>query len=72
MAILEPDGFHFFEMHLPQEQRISVLLEKAGPEELIAELEKRDIYCKKCLCLVNHAFENNTPVPECRPFPSFF
>ena len=72
MAILEPDGFHFFEMHLPQEQRISVLLEKAGPEELTAELDKRDMYCKKCLWLVNNAFANNTPVPDYRPFPSFF
>ena len=62
----------FFEMHLPQEQRIWLLVEKAEPEELVAELEKRDLYCKKCLWLVNNAFANNTPVPEYRPFPTFF
>jgi hypothetical protein len=72
MAILEPDRFGFFEMHLPLEQRIAALLETAGPEELAAELEKRDMYCYECLRLVMHAFENNRAVPEFRPFPTFF
>jgi hypothetical protein len=72
LAAVESWGFHFFEMHLPREQRILVLVDKAEPEELIAELEKRDMYCNKCLCLVNNSFANNTPVPEYRPFPSFF
>ena len=72
MAILTPDQFGFFEMHLPQEQRISVLIEKAEPEELIAELEKRDMYCNQCLDLVLDAFANHTPVHELRPFTPFF
>jgi len=72
LAILAPDGFDFFEAHLPHAQRISVLLETAGPEELAAELEKRDLYCSQCLDLVMHAFANNSPVPEFRPFPTFF
>jgi hypothetical protein len=72
MAILEPGRFDFFEMHLPPEQRISVLIKTAGPEELVAELEKRDLYCPQCLDLLRHAFANNTPVPEFRPFPTLF
>jgi hypothetical protein len=72
MAILEPDGFLFFEMQFPEEQRISVLVEKTEPEELVAELEKRDMYCKNCLWLVIRAFTHNTPVLEFRPFPTHF
>jgi hypothetical protein len=59
-------------MHLPPEQRVSVLLETAGPAELAAELEKRDLYCNQCFDLVMYAFASNTPVPEFRPFPTFF
>ncbi len=72
MAVLGPERFHFFEMHLPPEQRVSVLLETAGPAELAAELEKRDLYCNQCFDLVTHAFASKTPVPEFRPFPTLF
>ena len=72
MAVLGPERFHFFEMRLPPEQRVSVLLETAGPAELAAELEKRDLYCNQCFDLVMHAFASKTPVPEFRPFPTLF
>jgi hypothetical protein len=72
MAVVGPDGFDFFEKHLPKKQRISVLIVKAGPEELIAELEQRELYCKKCLRLVLNSFAKDTPVPEFRPFPTHF
>lgn len=72
LAVLEPDRFSFFELHLPQERRISALVKTAGPEELLAELETRDLYCHQCLGLVMHAFENNTEVPAFRPFPTLF
>lgn len=72
MAVLQPDGFAFFEMHLPKQKRIAVLLERANAEELLAELDRRDLYCKKCLRLVHNSFASNTPVPEFRPFPTLF
>jgi hypothetical protein len=72
MALRALDGFNFFEMHLPKKLGIWRLVEKAGPEELMAELEKRDLYCKKCLGLINRCFANDTPVPEFRSFPTFF
>jgi len=72
MAVVDPGGFGFFEMHLPKQQRISYLVYEAEPGALAAELEKRDMYCKKCLRLVKNAFANNTPVPEFQPFPVFF
>jgi hypothetical protein len=72
LAVVEQYKFGFFELQYPREQRILALVEKAEPEELLAELEKRDMYCKECLRLVNNAFANNSPVPEFRPFPTFF
>jgi hypothetical protein len=72
LAAMDPDGFHFFEGHLPHEQRMAALVENADPEELVTELEKRDMYCNKCLWLVNKSFANNAAIPEYRPFPTFF
>jgi hypothetical protein len=68
MAILEPEKFGFFEMHLPQDQRFAVLLGSLEAEELMVEMEKREIFCRECLWLVNRGFIDHTPVPEYKPF----
>jgi hypothetical protein len=44
---LEKD-FKFFELHLLYAQKIRILARTFEPEQLILELEKRDLYCGKC------------------------
>ena len=44
--------FYFFELHLPPEQRVQQLMHSMEPDRLKAEIENRDLYCKKCFPLV--------------------
>ena len=65
---LDPAGFKFFEMHLPREQKLSTLVRTTSPDCLKLELEKRDLYCKKCIWLVSREFTYKIPVPPVKPF----
>jgi hypothetical protein len=69
---LEPGGFNFFELHLPEEQRISKLVRTVNPELLLIELEKRDMYCRICYRLVRREFVHKIRVPEYKPLPAHF
>ena len=64
----DPEGFKFFEMHLPREQKITTLYRTATTECLQKELENRDLYCKKCFHIVHSAYSRNTSVPPVEPF----
>jgi hypothetical protein len=55
-------------MHLPNEQKISVLKKTANSEQLLAELEKRDMYCMKCHQHEVNEFVRGIPVPPLKPF----
>ena len=65
---LDPAGFKFFEMHLPREQKLSTLVRTTTTECLRLELEKRDLYCKKCIWLIAREFTYKIPVPPVKPF----
>jgi hypothetical protein len=65
--VVNPNEFQFFEQHLPRKQRISSLLWTLDADELIVELEKRDMYCKKCSGIVSNAFRQGVPVPPIIP-----
>lgn len=49
---LDPSEYRFFEIHLPRKEKIEILAWSASRERLIRELEKRDLYCKKCYRLI--------------------
>jgi hypothetical protein len=63
---LEKD-FKFFELHLPFGQKIRMLARTLEPEQLIQELEKRDLYCGKCYPYIVQSYRENNPTPKVEP-----
>ena len=64
----EPKGFRFFEMHLSKARRIASLVKTAKPERLKLELERRDMFCKKCYMLIRREVTQNIPAPPVKRF----
>jgi len=57
---LVPEEFSFFELQFPREQRISRRIRVLSAEDLLIELEKRDLYCKRCYKIVCKEFRQNS------------
>ena len=68
----KPKDFKFFEMHLPKRLRISTLAYSTTPERLKFELNRRDMFCKKCYPLIRREVTDNIAAPPVKPFSTLF
>jgi hypothetical protein len=64
----DPAEFRFFEVLLPKARHISVLAQTIHPDSLTVELEKRDLYCRKCYRLMRKEATHNILAPPVKPF----
>jgi hypothetical protein len=68
---LEKD-FKFFELHLTLDRKIKRLARTIEPDELKLELEKRDLYCKKCYWYAEREYKQDIPIPPVKPLSTYF
>jgi hypothetical protein len=63
-----PNNFKFLQIHLPRAQKIGELIRSATSEQLLAEMEKRDMYCRSCHRYKTNEYSRGIPVPPLKQF----
>jgi hypothetical protein len=64
----DPAEFRFLELNLPKARHLSVLAQTMRADYLIEEMEKRDLFCRKCHRLMRREVTRNIAAPPVKPF----